>query len=140
MVIAVMLIALGSWQGSPVDAADGDGLTALMRAAASGNAAAVDGLLGSGADVNVQHATLRVSALMCAAYFGHTDVVKALLAKGARPDLKDAAGASAADWATTASQNAAAELLTTSGSQLNPFLNIGVLPFGLMDKAAGKKP
>jgi hypothetical protein len=38
------------------------------------------------------------------------------------------------------SRAAAADILTGAGSQLNPFLNVGVMPFGLMDKAAGKAP
>ena len=134
-----MLLALGSLQGPLIDAPDGDGLTVLMHAAATGDAGAVTGLLDKGADANAQHASQGITALMCAAYFGHVEVVKTLLAKGgARPDLKDAAGASAADWATTGSRGTAADVLVKAGSQLNPFLNVGVLPFGLMDKAAGK--
>jgi ankyrin repeat protein len=123
-----------------VDAPDADGLTALMRAAARGDVRQVNDLLAKGADVNLQTAGSRLSALMCAAYFGHVDVVKALLARTAKPDLKDATGASAADWASTGSHDDAADVLTKAGSQLNPFLNVGVLPFGLMDKAAGKTP
>jgi ankyrin repeat protein len=67
-------------------------------------------------------------------------VVTTLLAAGATPDLKDASGASAADWAGAASHDAAGDVLARAGSQLNPFLNIGVMPFALMDKAAGKTP
>jgi ankyrin repeat protein len=77
---------------------------------------------------------------MFAAYSGHDAVVQLLLDKGARPNLKDAAGASAADWASQNGHQATAERLTKAGAQLNPFLNIGVLPFALMDKAAGKTP
>lgn len=139
MILAVTLVAFVLAQPA-VDAADADGLTALMRAAARGDVRQVSDLLAKGVDVDVQTAGARLSALMCAAYFGHVDVVKALLARRAKPDLKDAAGASAADWASTGSHDAAAEVLIKAGSQLNPFLNVGVLPFGLMDKAAGKTP
>lgn len=117
-----------------------DGLTALMRAAARGDTAQVTTLLAAGADVNAAHAELRLSPLMFAAYFGHDAVVQLLLEKGAGVNLKDAVGASAADWASLAGHQAMAGRLTKAGAQLNPFLNVGVMPFGLMDKAAGKTP
>lgn len=75
---------------------------------------------------------------MFAAHFGHDAVVRLLLEKGASANLKDAVGASAADWASAASHDGTAALLQKAGAQLNPFLNVGVLPFALMDKAAGK--
>ncbi|MGE0359130.1 MAG: ankyrin repeat domain-containing protein [Vicinamibacterales bacterium] len=141
MAVLVLLLALAGGQpAAGVDAPDGDGLTALMRAAARGDAAAVTGLLGKGADVNRQAAGTRLTALMCAGYFGRDDVVKTLLARGARADLKDASGASAADWASAGSRAATEALLAKAGSQLNPFLNVGVMPFALMDKAAGRVP
>jgi ankyrin repeat protein len=121
-------------------AADADGLTPLMRAAARGDAAQVTTLLAGGADANAAHAEVRVTPLMFAAYSGHDAVVQLLLDKGARPNLKDTAGASAAQSAAQNGHQATAERLTKAGAQLNPFLNIGVLPFALMDKAAGKTP
>ncbi len=136
MGVLLALVALALAQPS----ADADGLTPLMRAAARGDAAQVTTLLGGGADPNSAHAEVRVTPLMFAAYSGHEAVVQLLLDKGARPNLKDAAGASAADWAAQNGHQAIAERLTKAGAQLNPFLNIGVLPFALMDKAAGKTP
>jgi uncharacterized protein len=136
-----LVLALALWQTpSGVDAADADGLTALMKAAARADTPAVQALIAKGANVNLQAEGTRLTALMCAAYFGHTAVVTALLAGGAKPDLKDASGASAADWAGAASRDAAGDLLAKAGSQLNPFLNVGVMPLALMDKAAGKAP
>ena len=120
-------------------AADADGLTRLMRAAARGDAGAVTALVAAGADVNGLHADFRVSALMFAAYFGRDAVVRVLLEKGARANQKDAAGASAADWATAGDRAATTDLLTKAGAQLNPFLNVGVMPFALMDKAAAPR-
>ncbi|MGD9902487.1 MAG: ankyrin repeat domain-containing protein [Vicinamibacterales bacterium] len=140
MAVILILLTLAAGQAAAVDAPDGDGLTALMRASARGDAAAVTALIGRRADVNRQAEGTRITALMCAAYFGHTEVVKTLLARGARPDVKDASGASAADWAGAASRDAAGDVLAKAGSQLNPFLNIGVMPFALMDKAASKAP
>jgi len=134
VLLALLALAL------PQPAADADGLTPLMRAAARGDAAQVTALLAGGADPNAAHAEVRVTPLMFAAYSGHDAVVQLLLDKGARPNGKDAAGASAADWAAQNGHQATAERLTKAGAQLNPFLNIGVLPFALMDKAAGKAP
>jgi ankyrin repeat protein len=140
MQVALVLV-LALWQTpSAVDGADADGLTALMKAAARADASGLQALIAKGADVNHQAEGTRLTALMCAAYFGHTSVVTTLLARGAKPDLKDASGASAADWAGAASHDATSDVLAKAGSQLNPFLNVGVMPFALMDKAAGKAP
>lgn len=121
-------------------ATDGDGLTPLMRAAARGDAAQVTALLAGGAEVDAAHAELRLTPLMFAAYGGHDGVVQQLLAKGAKPNLKDAAGASASDWASQGGHEPVADRLVKAGAQMNPFLNAGILPFGLMDKAIGKAP
>jgi ankyrin repeat protein len=137
---ALVLVFAMSQAPSAVDAPDADGLSALMRASARADAPAIEALVAKGADVNRQTEGTRLTALMCAAYFGHTMIVTTLLARGAKPDLKDASGASAADWASAGSHAAATDTLTKAGAQLNPFLNLGVMPFGLMDKAAGKAP
>lgn len=134
--LTTILLALLASQ-APADTA---GLTPLMRAAARGDAAQVTALVAGGADVNQGHAEARLTPAMFAAYFGHDAVVQLLLEKGARANAKDAAGASAADWAAQAGHQAVAERLAKAGAQLNPFLNAGVLAFGLMDLAAGKTP
>ena len=137
-----MLTVMLAWmvlQAPAPAAVDADGLTALMRAAARGDASAVTALVAAGADVNAPQAELRLSPLMFAAYFGKDAVVRLLLEKGARANLKDAAGASAADWATAGDHPAMTDLLAKAGAQLNPFLNVGVLPFALMDKAAAPR-
>lgn len=135
---ALVLAVVLSQAPAGVDAPDADGLTALMRAAARADAATLQALVATGAVLDYQAEGTRLTALMCAAYFGHTEIVKTLLARGAKPDLKDASGASAADWASAGSHAATADVLAKAGSQLNPFLNVGVMPFSLMDKAAGK--
>ena len=134
-----MLTVMLAWmllQAPAPTAVDADGLTALMRAAARGDVTAVSALVAAGADVNTAHEELRLSPLMFAAYFGKNAAVRLLLEQGAKANLKDAAGASAADWATAGDHPATTDLLTKAGAQLNPFLNVGVLPFALMDKAA----
>ena len=115
-----------------------DGITPLMRAAARGQAGELNGLLAKGADVNARTTEQRVTALMCAAFFGHAAVIKALLARGARVELKDAQGAAAVDWAALGGHPELEKTLSGPGAALNPFLNTGIMPIWLMDKAAGK--
>ena len=137
-----MLTVMLAWmllQAPAPTAVDADGLTALMRAAARGDVTAVSALVAAGADVNTPHEELRLSPLMFATYFGKDATVRLLLERGAKANLKDAAGASAADWATAGDHSATADVLTKAGAQLNPFLNVGVLPFALMDKAAAPR-
>ena len=117
---------------------DPDGITPLMRAVARGQLGEMNGLLAKGTDVNARTTEQRVTALMFAAYFGRADAVKALLARGARLDLKDAQGAAAVDWASLGGHPELEKSLTGPGATLNPFLNTGQMPIWLMDKAAGK--
>ena len=136
-VVLALCVAMMTWQAPSADA---DGLTALMRAAARGDLATVTSQAAGGAEVNSAHASLRLTPLMFAAYGGHDAVVRLLLEKGATPNLKDANGASAVDWASQGGHEAIATVLTKAGAQLNPFLNVGMLPFSLMDTATGKPP
>lgn len=130
--VAVIVLTLtGSLQ-------DPDGLTPLMRAAARGDVKQVTALLDSGADPNAITTAQRVTALMCAAYFGHTAVITALIAKGAKIEQKDAQGAAAVDWAALGDHPELEKVLTGPGVALNPFLNTGLMPMWLMDKAAGQ--
>jgi Ankyrin repeats (3 copies) len=136
-VILALCVAVLSWQAPALDA---DGLSPLMRAAARGDAATVTSLVAAGAEVNAAHEALRLTPLMFAAYSGHDAVVQVLLDRGAIANLKDANGASAADWAAQGGHDGTAGVLARAGAQLNPFLNVGLLPFSLMDRAAGKPP
>jgi ankyrin repeat protein len=122
----------------PIDAEDADKLTALMRASARGDLNATRALLGKGADPNAKSSEAGVTALMFAAYFGHAEIVKTLVAGGARIDLKDNVGAAAVDWGAVGGHPALEKLLTGPGAALNPFLNLGTMALGLADKAAGK--
>jgi len=64
----------------------------LRAAAAAGDLAAVNALLGSSLDVNARDRSGR-TALMLAILNGHADVVEALLARGADLDAADSSGA-----------------------------------------------
>lgn len=117
---------------------DPDGLTPLMRAAARGDAAQVTALLDKGADPNAVTPAQRITALMCASYFGHTGVITVLTARGASIAQKDAQGAAAVDWAALGDHPELEKTLTGPNVALNPFLNTGLMPMWLMDKAAGQ--
>lgn len=117
---------------------DPDGLTPLMRAAARGDAAQVTALLDKGADPQAVTPAQRITALMCASYFGHAGVIAVLKARGASIAQKDAQGAAAVDWAALGDHPELETTLTGPGVALNPFLNTGLMPMWLMDKAAGQ--
>ena len=68
--------------GHDIDARDGYGQTALMRAAHAGHADAVDWLIGHGADLD-HTSKFHLSALMLAVIAGHPRVARALVAAGA---------------------------------------------------------
>ena len=75
-------------------------LPPLCTASGTGNLAALKLLLDRGADIhNRGHNPRQLTALHLAAMGGHADVVAALLAAGARADLKDNAGRTPADIA-----------------------------------------
>jgi ankyrin repeat protein len=120
----------------PIDQEDQDKLTPLMRASARGDLQAVKSLLEKGADPDVQSSAQNVTALMFASYFGHIDVVRALVAKGAKVDLKDSIGAAPIDWAAVGGHDEIVKVFEDRRVPLNPFLNMGNMPFWLMDLAA----
>jgi ankyrin repeat protein len=124
---------------APIDQEDQDKLTPLMRASARGDLQAVKALLGKGANPDVQSSVQNVTALMFASYFGHAEVVHALIAKGARVDLKDSIGAAPIDWAAVGGHDEIVKVFEDRRVPLNPFLNMGNMPFWLMDLAAGKR-
>ncbi len=78
-------------RGTPADVKDPDGATALFHAAEHGQIDVVEYLADRGADLNVTGrvtiggAPYRVSALAAAALGWHVEVVRTLLARGARP-------------------------------------------------------
>jgi ankyrin repeat protein len=64
---------------------------ALMRAALTGQAAAISALVDKGADVNAKDQSGR-TALMEAAFGGHVETVQALIERGADVNAKDHSG------------------------------------------------
>jgi hypothetical protein len=83
--------------GADINASNAHGMTALMRAAASGRIRMVRVLLKHGADPN----TLRndkFTPLMLAAFFGHQEIVQILVEHGANTDATTRSGTSAQMW------------------------------------------
>ena len=102
-------------RGADVDARDRHGQTAVMLAAADGNARVVEWLAMHGADLD-HTAKFGLSALMLAVVRGHAEVVRVLVAAGASVELKGSgapgfAGKSAYDLAVERSDDSSAALL-----------------------------
>jgi ankyrin repeat protein len=95
---AAVVETLLEW-GTPPNLRDEVGRTALMFAATGNNADAVGLLLDAGAEVNLADRGEHWTALMFAAAEGQDAVVELLLAHGARADVRDIDGDTAADFA-----------------------------------------
>jgi ankyrin repeat protein len=81
-----------------VDVPDRDGRTALMRAAARGDAATVRVLLEAGARKDLHDTAFGKTALMYAAENNHPAVVEALVKAGADIQTTDQKGRTAMDY------------------------------------------
>jgi ankyrin repeat protein len=86
--------------GADACAGDNRGNTALMGAAFKGYADIV-GLLNQQKCAVDQTNRFGQTALMFASLFGRTEVVEELRKQGASPEVRDASGRSAQDWAAT---------------------------------------
>lgn len=103
--------------GVPAEAADGDGQTALYVAAAQDRPVMVRLLLAAGADPDRASGADGAELPLCgAALWGHTEVMRALLAAGARPDLEEDGGVRALTWACRQGRADAVELLLANGA------------------------
>jgi hypothetical protein len=85
--------------GANANAHLSSGQTALGAAAAAGQVRTAERLIAGGAHVDERTAITDQTALMEAAEEDRLDVVRLLLARGARTDARDVAGLTAADWA-----------------------------------------
>jgi len=81
-------------QGADLDAAQGDGMTALHWAAEQGHATMARRLLDAGATVSVTTRLGAYTPLHMAARGGHAEVVAALLESGANPAARTSTGGS----------------------------------------------
>ena len=99
----------------------------LLHAAAEGDALAVEALLGAGAYINGTNYNLQ-TALIRAAFFGHVEVVKVLLAHGADVETKDKLGLTAFDWSIKRGFPEVAQLLPVSAAAMATTLEIPAQP------------
>ncbi|MFD7440336.1 ankyrin repeat domain-containing protein [Streptomyces sp. NPDC059909] len=103
--------------GAPAEAADEDGQTALYLAASQDRPGTVRLLLAAGADPDRPSGPEADELPLCGtAVWGHTEVMSALLAAGARPDLEEEAGVRALTWACRQGRAEVADLLLASGA------------------------
>ena len=105
--------------GANVNIANDFGVTPLSLACTNGNAAMVETLLNAGADPNVAAFTTRETVLITAARTGNVNVVKALLAHGARVNAKTTVGQTALMWAVSERHAEVARALIESGADVH---------------------
>ncbi|MCO8122956.1 ankyrin repeat domain-containing protein [Stieleria sp. TO1_6] len=98
-------------KNATVDVRDAEGKTPLIHASSGPYPTTVQLLLDAGADINAVDSGEHFTPLMMAAALGNIEVVKVLLASGAKRDLVDADGESAADFAQTEGNDKILELL-----------------------------
>ena len=105
--------------GANPNAAQATGETALMTCARGGVVDAVNPLLGRRVDVNAQEASLGQTALMWAAWEGHTEVVRALIEHGADVDARTTTGYTALLLAAREGDTDTTEALLEAGADVN---------------------
>jgi ankyrin repeat protein len=106
-------------EGADVDAALGDGMTALHWAARHGSVAMTEALLAADADVERTTRLGAYTPLHMAAELGRDQVVQRLLAAGADVSAVTTTGVTALHFAAEAGSVEAIDLLVTAGADLN---------------------
>jgi uncharacterized protein len=105
--------------GSDVNAAQGDGMTALHWAAIKGDAEMAQMLVYAGANVKATTRLGGYSPLILAAREGHTDVIATLLAAGADPKAATSTGTTALMLAAAAGNPRTVTMLVENGADVN---------------------
>ena len=106
-------------QGGDVNAAQGDGMTALHWAAQQGNAELVSMLLSAGANVRATTRLGDYTPLHLASQAGHATTVAALIAAGAAADVRTTTGASPLMLAAKSGSTDTVTRLIENGSDIN---------------------
>ena len=95
----------------------------LVRAASTGDLAAVKALLDAGADVNCLNEGGQ-TALILAAVMGHAEVVAHLIEAGADPQLRDHLNLTAVEWSIRRGFSDVTKLLTKVSPPLPPAMPV----------------
>ncbi len=111
-------IQLAKAKGTNVNAADANGTTPIMYAAAAGDLALVRALIEAGADVKLKN-QLGTSALTEAAIIGSAPIIEALLKAGADPNFRTPDGETPLMAATRSGKVDAARVLLSAGADIN---------------------
>jgi ankyrin repeat protein len=104
--------------GADVNAAQGDGMTALHWAARNGDVELAQMLLYAGANVKATTRLGGYTALMMAADLGHADVVKALIAGGSDVKAANALGTTPLMLAAASGNSEAVTALVENGAEI----------------------
>jgi uncharacterized protein len=105
--------------GADVNAAQGDGMTALHWAAANGDAALAQMLLSAGANIRATTRLGGITPLLMASQAGHAQVVASLLAAGASANSATATGATALMLAARSGSTETVTRLIETGADVN---------------------
>ena len=105
--------------GGDVNAAHGDGMTALHWAASRGDAGLAQMLISAGANVRATTRLGGITALHMASQGGHASVVAALIAAGADANTTTSTGATAVMLAARAGGTEAVTRLVETGADIN---------------------
>ena len=106
-------------QGADVNAAQGDGMTALHWAATNGDPALTQMLLTAGANIRATTRLGGITPLLMASQAGHAQVVAALLAAGADANSMTATGATALMLAARSGNTDTVTRLVETGADIN---------------------
>lgn len=107
-------------EGADINAAQGDGMTALHWAASHGNAEMASLLVGHGADITAGTRVGSHTPVHVAASRAHSEVVRVLLEAGADPAARTSTGATPLHFAADAGDAASIRLLTDHGAAVDP--------------------
>jgi uncharacterized protein len=105
--------------GEDVNAAQGDGMTALHWAARRGDASLVTMLLAAGANLRATTRLGGYTPLIMAAELGHAPSIEALIAAGADPKSTTSSGVTALMLAAASGQADAVKALVAHGADVN---------------------
>jgi ankyrin repeat protein len=107
-------------QGADVNAASGDGMTALHRAARTGNLAMAELLIGAGVNLEAKTRLGEHTPLHVASASGRSGVVAVLVAAGANVNARTTTGATPLHFAAASGSADAVAGLLSGGAEVDP--------------------